>query len=164
MIELAAMFVAGLAVMLVPLRQLNVRRMVAWSARDAARLEGENAVQGKRFIIQELVSNHEVLVSRDAAMAREATKRDTAAHDLAVVALKSVHGAVVSSLEHTQAKLQGQIIGMESAHVVDKRWADSILRNHDWRIGGKADVHGLGPLVRYECVCTAVTFAEKGSL
>ena len=43
-------------------------------------------------------------------------------------------------------------------------WADRILLTHDWHIGGKADPHDMGVLVRYECSCGAVTHAKEGAL
>ena len=62
--------------------------------------------------------------------------------------------------EHAE-ELAEQARGQEET----QEWANRILLNHDWHIGGKADPHDMGVEVQWECAhCPSVVFAPEGSL
>ncbi len=172
MIEIAiAVVVTALvtaALMMLPLRMMNIRRLRAWAARDAsaiARIDGDLVTAG---IIERLkVTQADDLVRLGIAhLDTEAAL--TEEHGVAVSELEQENAAaqrVIDTQKQNLTALDGNIAGLQVAYAEDKVWANLILRNHAWHIGGKGDPHEKGvTLIRYECACGDVTHAPEGSL
>ena len=172
MLEPAIAVAVTALVMLLPLRMVNIRRLRAWAAREAAdegfaayeRLVvkgGEEREHRHEDAIEELKRSHSGYVDTLRAEHDEDISRRIATADAA-------HADATYSLEvqnTTITHLQGQIDGLNSAHAETAVTADLVRTNHAWHIGGKGDPHEKGvTLIRYECACGAVVYAPEGSL
>lgn len=187
--ELIIAFVLGVLLPSVAVYLVDRRRRGAWDAESVARgrvlaLEEVARLEDARVAAEaELAeSEHtEALEAQRTDAAKEvvyvrgvhlqAAEEAEAAHVAAVVALETDHMAAsdtsqraIVGLQGSLSKARGEIDGLNAAHAETKRWADKILRDHEWHIGGKADPHAKGTLLRYECACGAVTHAEEGAL
>ncbi len=83
-----------------------------------------------------------------------------AARDASVQGQVRANEAFAATWTQLRHQHEEELAGQEET----QEWADRTLLSHDWHIGGKADPHGKGVLVRYECACGAVTHAEEGTL
>lgn len=162
----------GAALMLLPLRAVNIRRMRAHARRVHADEQFVETTAG----FGQIHELEKAGLRQDAATASSALRQrhaDVIAEHEAAIAEQRQEYALSFQTSRIEVEgrdlhisnLKGEIKGLNSAHEVTQQWADRILRTHDWHIGGKGDPHEKGvTLIRYECACGAVTHAPEGSL
>ncbi len=188
--ELIIAAVLGALLPSIALYLVDRRRRGAWGAESASRgREGALGAVAEQKAT-EVAAETERLVSEHTSTVRALNASATtsyatlksehvaevevleAEYDAAVVEMENEH-AVASELsqqaivavQNSLSQTQGEVTGLNSAYAETKQWADRILRDHEWHIGGKADPHSKGTtLIRYECACGAVTHATEGTL
>ena len=91
---------------------------------------------------------------RESQLRREAEAREDRLRGDAEVRESQLHGEVTVLREAASEAQAGM-----------KQWSDLIVRDHEWRIGGREAVHGRPPRIQFECAhCSAVIYAEEGVL
>ncbi|KKN74337.1 hypothetical protein LCGC14_0391380 [marine sediment metagenome] len=166
--ELIIAFALGLLLPSIAVYLVDRRRRGAWVAEGASRgreeVQGEAAVQQATAVAVEterLVSEYTEAIQALVRGHGEATEALEAEHEQA----REAGRQVVEALQNTLLLARGEIEGLNAAHAEAKDWADKILRDHEWHIGGKEAVHGRDPRVQYSCAhCKAVIYAEEGAL
>ncbi len=168
MLELIIAFVLGALLPSIAVYLVDRRRRGAWAAESASR--GREEALGEAAV-QEAT---EVAVANERLLAEDTEAIRTLAqeHSAATEALEAEHDEareagrqIVEGLQNTLLLARGEIEGLNAAHAEAKDWADKILRDHEWHIGGKEAVHGRDPRVQYSCAhCKAVIYSEEGTL
>ena len=172
MLEIAITAVVTALVMLLPLRAVNIRRLRAWASRDAsvaAQVRADEVFAGafaeaermRAQLADELEQEHEETLDM-----LNGQHEATLAEQRQEYALSFQTSRIErESRDLHIANLEGEINGLTSAHEEAKVWADRILRDHEWHVGGKANPHGKGVEIQWGCAnCPAVVFAPEGSL
>ena len=87
--------------------------------------------------------------------------------DLARVELEAsrlAHSRTRAQAAAGNAHLKGEIKGLKIDHVAKTHYANMLLLDHEWHIGGMEVAHGRIPLIKYECACGAIIYAKEGEL